>query len=107
MTALGLAVLAGLAVLPARTWWAQRSDMMETRAELEDTRADVEVLQAELDLMATDEEIERRARADFDLVFPGEESYRVLPPATGAAPTPEPDTDTANPLQAEPLPESG
>ncbi|MFV0258490.1 MAG: FtsB family cell division protein [Acidimicrobiales bacterium] len=102
MAALGFAVLAGLAVLPARTWWAQRSDMHETEAELEQTRAEVEGLRADLDLRATDEEIERRARADFDLVYPGEESYRILPPAAGGVP----DSGTAggeNPLQAEPL----
>jgi cell division protein FtsB len=77
---LAFAVLAGLAVLPARTWWTQRQNMNEARAELEQMEAEVTGLQAQQDLLQTDAEIERLARENFDLVRPGEESYRLVPP---------------------------
>ena len=77
---LALAVLAGLAVLPARTWLTQRQNMADAQAELEQIEADVDALEGELELLGTDDEIERLARKNFDLVYPGEESYRILPP---------------------------
>ena len=76
---LAVAVLAGLAVVPARTWLSQRQNMAEAQAELEQIEADVGELQSELDLLTTDDEIERLARENFDLVYPGEESYRIVP----------------------------
>ena len=76
---LAVAVLAGLAVLPARTWITQRENMVEVQAELEQIEAEVAGLEAELELLQTDEEIERLAREHFDLVYPGDESYRILP----------------------------
>lgn len=83
VVSLALAVLAGLAVLPARTWLSQRENMSEAQAELEQIEADVDALESELDLLSTEDEIERLARKDFDLVYPGEESYRIVPPEDG------------------------
>jgi cell division protein FtsB len=80
VAALSLAVVAGLAVLPARTWLTQREEISEARTELADIEAELVELRAELELLQTDAEIERLARADFDLVYPGEESYRIVPP---------------------------
>jgi len=77
--ALAFAVLAGLAVLPARTWLSQREDMSDARLELVRIEGEVGALRSELEQLQTDEEIERLARRDFDLVFPGEESYRIVP----------------------------
>ncbi|MEM7339806.1 MAG: septum formation initiator family protein [Actinomycetota bacterium] len=76
---LALAMLAGLAVLPARTWLSQRDDLNETRDELEQIEADVADLEAELAELQTDSAVERMARENFDLVYPGDESYRILP----------------------------
>ncbi len=78
---LAIAVLGGLAVLPARTWLSQRDNLNQAQTELDQIEAEVAVLEAELDLLQTDAEIERMARANFDLVYPGEESYRIVPPA--------------------------
>ncbi|MEM7275143.1 MAG: septum formation initiator family protein [Actinomycetota bacterium] len=78
VAALAALVLAGLAVLPAKTWFSQRQKMAEAEAEVARLEAETADLEAELRLLATDEEIERRARRDFDLVFPGEESYRIV-----------------------------
>lgn len=73
-------VIAALAVLPVRTWMEQREERSEVEQERERLDAEVAQLQAELNLLETDAEIERRARESFDLVFPGEESYRILAP---------------------------
>ncbi len=73
------ALVAALAVLPARTWWAQRQTLnaaQEHQSELLNERAQLE---AQLNKLETDAEIERLARANYDLVFPGEESFRILP----------------------------
>ena len=80
VVALALLVLAGLAVLPAKTWFSQRQKMAEAHAELARIEAEATALEHELQRLATDEEIERRARQDFDLVYPGEESYRIVTP---------------------------
>ncbi|MGF1597429.1 MAG: septum formation initiator family protein [Acidimicrobiales bacterium] len=77
---LAMAVLAGLAVLPARTWLSQREAMNDARAELQQIEADVDDLEAQLELLQTDDEVERLARQHFDLVYPGDESYRIVTP---------------------------
>jgi len=76
---LAAAVLVGLAIVPVRTWLAQQRKMDEARAQLAQIDAEVADLEGRLARLQTDDEIERRARQDFDLVFPGEESYRILP----------------------------
>jgi len=82
---LGVMVAASAAVLvvgvvPVRDWLDQRSTTEELLAEL----AEVEVVNAayrdRIDALNTDEEIERRARAEYNLVRPDEEAYAVLPP---------------------------
>ncbi len=75
---LALTVLAGLAVLPAQTWFSQKQKMQEAEAKVAGIEAESAELEREVQRLATDEEIERRARRDFDLVYPGEESYRIV-----------------------------
>lgn len=84
--ALAVVVLAGLAVLPARTWWAQRQSLNHSRAELAQVEQEVADLKARQELLQTDAEVERLARQDYDLVFPGEESYRLVPAEVAPAP---------------------
>lgn len=76
---LACVVLAGLAVLPAKTWFSQRSNMDAAEAELARIEAETVELERQVDRLGTDAEIELRARRDFDLVYPGEESYRIAP----------------------------
>ena len=76
---LGFAVIGGLAVLPARTWVTQRTAMGQGEAQLQQVDGRIAELEAQLRLLQTDSEVERMARENFDLVFPGEESYRILP----------------------------
>ncbi len=76
-------VIGALAILPTRTWLGQNDERDGVQAELDQVNADIEQLDAMLDLLETDAEIERRARENFDLVYPGEESYRILEKAEG------------------------
>ncbi len=75
---LAAVVLAGLAVLPAQTWFSQKQKMAEAEAEVAEIEAEAAELEIELRKLGTDAEIEARARQDFDLVYPGEESYRIV-----------------------------
>ncbi len=77
---LSLAIVVGLAVIPARTWLQQQELTAETQNELDRIQAGNAELEAQLARLQTDEEVERIGREHFDLVFPGEESYRILPP---------------------------
>lgn len=52
---------------------------MQTQENLDRVNARVAELENQLRLLETDDEIERTARENFDLVYPGEESYRILP----------------------------
>ncbi len=75
---LGLSVVVGFIALPARTWSAQSGRKEAAQQEIVQLTDDIERLTAELELLQSDAEIERRAREDFGLVRPGEESYRVI-----------------------------
>lgn len=72
-------VVVGLAVLPARTWHAQRSAMLDAQAQKEALEFRNVQLARQLEILQTDAEIQRLARQDFDLVLPGQESFRILP----------------------------
>lgn len=72
-------IVAGLALLPIRSWVDQRDARSQAEVELTRTNGEVAELKARLELLETDAEIERLARENFDLVLPGEESYRILP----------------------------
>ena len=73
-----------LGVFPARTYLAQRRDLEATEAKLEILSEQNESLEQQAARLHTDEEIERLAREQYNLVKPGEEAYAILP-----APEPE------------------
>ena len=82
-----LVVLIGVlfvAVFPTRTWWAQRAEMKGATEQLQVLDEQNTLLAARVDALQSDDEIERLAREQYNLVFPGEEAYAVLP-----APLPE------------------
>ena len=83
ITCLSLAVLVGLAVVPVRTWLSQKEKTQQAEAEISRIEQDIATLERQLEQLQTNAEIERRARRDFDLVYPGEESYRILPSEPG------------------------
>ena len=75
------------AVYPTRTYFAQQRDLKAAEHRLELFRQQNGRLEAEAKRLQSDEEIERMARARFNLVKPGEEAYAIVPvpPAPGAA----------------------
>ena len=82
---LGVMVAASAAVLvvgvvPVRVWLDERSTTGELLAELAEVEAVNAAYRDRIDALNTDEEIERRARAEYNLVRPDEEAYAVLPP---------------------------
>lgn len=83
MAAASVAVLV-VGMVPVRDWFDQRSTTDELLAELAEVEAVNAAYRDRIDALNTDEEIERRARADYNLVRPDEEAYAVLPPPPAA-----------------------
>ena len=92
-------LLAG-GVFPTRTYLHQRDDIAAEETKLAVLTAENQKLAAKVDRLATDAEIERIAREQYNLVRPGEEAYAILPgPAdaeadSGASPPAAPTDDT-------------
>lgn len=85
-------VLAGLAlaVFPIQDLLAQRRDTGALEAELDALRTENDELAGRVAALQTDAEIERLAREEYNLVYPGEESYAILPVEPEASPVPAP-----------------
>ncbi|MEM7092682.1 MAG: septum formation initiator family protein [Actinomycetota bacterium] len=66
-------------VFPTTTWLDQRAEARELDARLDELNAEQVALREDIARMRTPEEVERIARRDFNLVFPGEEAYALLP----------------------------
>jgi cell division protein FtsB len=78
-----LALLA-IAVFPTSTYLDQRAATEEAQQRLEVLRAQNTAYEQRIQRLQTAAEIERVAREQYNMVFPGEEAYSVLP-----APLPE------------------
>jgi cell division protein FtsB len=89
---LAATVLAGLAlaVFPIQDLLAQRRDTGALEAELRTLQAENDELAGRVAALQTDAEIERLAREEYNLVYPGEESYAILPVEPEASPVPAP-----------------
>jgi cell division protein FtsB len=66
-------------IFPVRTFLNQRAATEEAQERLEKIAEANERMRREAERLRDDEEIELRARSDYGWVFPGEESYGVLP----------------------------
>lgn len=75
-----------LAVFPARTYVDQRRALRAAERRVVVLSRQNDRLAARARRLDTDEEIERLAREQYDLVRPGEEAYAILP----SPPPPEP-----------------
>ena len=71
-------------VFPTSTFLDQRSDTAEVEERLAVLRAQNDAYEERIERLQTASEIVRLAREQYNLVFPGEEAYAVLP-----APLPE------------------
>ena len=74
-------------VMPTRTYLQQRSELAAAEQRVDVLSEQNDALQGRLDELQTDEEIERLAREQYNLVRPGEEAYAILPPADTVATT--------------------
>jgi len=76
--------------LPARALVQQRADLRATETQLRVLSSQNQQLTSQVAELHTDAEIERLAREQYGLVFPGEEAYAILPspqpPAPAVAP---------------------
>ena len=78
-----------LAVFPARTYFAQRRSIAAAEQRVRVLSAQNKHLSDRVQRLHTDEEIERIAREQYNLVRPGEEAYAILPaPENETAPAP-------------------
>ena len=66
-------------VFPTTTWLEQRAEAAELDDSMRRLQAEQAVLREDISQMRTPEEVERLARRDFGLVFPGEEAFAMLP----------------------------
>lgn len=76
-------------VFPTRQWLSQRDELGERRSELARQEAEGQQLQERIAVLQTEEEVERMARDEFGMVRPGEEAFRVLPPAVDPVQLPD------------------
>jgi cell division protein FtsB len=77
------------AVYPTRTYLAQQRDLRAAHQKLALFQQQNGHLETEAKRLESDEEIERIARARFNLVKPGEEAYAIVPvPPKPGAPAP-------------------
>lgn len=75
-----------VAVFPTRTWIAQKNETSSAVRQLQILDEQNTLLAARVDALESDDEIERLAREQYNLVKPGEEAYALLP-APGSSTT--------------------
>jgi len=68
-----------IGLFPTQTFLQQRAATAEIEQRLEVLRAQNEAFEQRIAALQTEEEIERLAREQYNLAFPGEEAYAVLP----------------------------
>ena len=88
VTLTAVAAALALGVVPFQDWFEQSERTADLQAQVEEVEALNSVYEDRIDALNTDEEIERRARSDYNLVMPDEEAYAVLPPPRVEQPVP-------------------
>src|SRR6185436_5184785 len=81
-------VLIGLlfvAVFPTRTWLAQRQETAAATQQLQVLTKENSKLAMRVKALQSDDEIERLAREQYNLVKPGEKAYALLPGPSAAS----------------------
>ena len=77
-------IILAFGIDPFSDWLDQRSDSTSLRSQVEEVERRNKEYELQIDALNTDEEIERRAREEYNLVRPEEEAYAVLPPRPAA-----------------------
>ncbi len=78
-----------VAVFPTRAFLTQRADIAAAEASLRDLEQANADLEAHVDALRSDAEVERLAREQYGLVYPGEEAYALLPAPPPPLPVPD------------------
>lgn len=86
-------------IFPVRTFLNQRSATSDAEERLERIAEANDRLAKEVEQLQDDGEIELRARSDYGWVFPGEESYGVLPSPVATTTTTVPEDQTGTQSQ--------
>jgi cell division protein FtsB len=76
---LGAVAILFLFVFPTRSYIAQRNDVNAAKHDVEVLRKQNDQLEAAARKLQTKAEIERAARQQFNMVYPGETVYKVMP----------------------------
>ena len=80
-----------VAVFPTRTWLAQKRERADAVEQLHVLDEQNQILASRVEALQSDDEIERLAREQYNLVRPGEEAYALLtPPSSPTATTTPP-----------------
>ena len=93
VASLALIAILFLFVFPTRSYLGQQGQVRSARHALEVVQAQNKELAREAALLQTPVEIERLARVQFNMVFPGEHAFNVVTPAK----TPPASATTATP----------
>jgi len=88
VTLTAAAAALALGVVPFGDWLEQRERTADLQAQVEVVEALNSGYENRIDALNTDEEIERRARSDYNLIMPDEEAYLVHPPPRVEHPVP-------------------
>jgi len=89
VVALVILVALFYAVLPTRTFMDQGAALDETQAQLDALYEENDALRLRMEELARPEEIERLARSEYNLVYPGEKAYAMLPLAPAQVEVPD------------------
>lgn len=81
VASLALIAIMFLFVFPTRSYLAQQRQVRTARRSVEILKTQNKKLAHEARQLQTPSEIERLARAEFNMVLPGEQAYNVVPPA--------------------------
>ena len=76
-----------VAVFPTRTWLAQKRERADAIEQLHVLDEQNQILASRVEALQSDDEIERLAREQYNLVKPGEEAYALLPPPSSSTAT--------------------
>jgi cell division protein FtsL len=79
LIALGVAAILFLFVFPTRSYLHQRNDVSDAQNDVAVLLEQNAKLAAEAQRLQTQAEIERMARNQFGMVYPGEQVYKVQP----------------------------
>ena len=79
LLALGVAAILFLFVFPTRSYLAQRRQVGAAAHDVDMLRQQNKKLQIEAQRLQSPDEIERIAREQFNMVFPGEQVFKVMP----------------------------